>query len=156
MDPMTMIAGVVATVVIAGVMLVIAKFSFGGESEYEQQIARQKEILLNDEPKSKGAAEKKKPSKEKKKEKKGMLWLTRWSNHQWKPSENIAVIDEIMSDVGRLVTAVLCCFVVVGGGIHGNKLCYCLGMWEWIIIHSFTRSRLSLAAPVKRWHQLFH
>ena len=73
-----MIAGVVATVVIAGVMLVIAKFSFGGESEYEQQIARQKEILLNDEPKSKGAAEKKKPSKEKKKEKKGMLWLTRW------------------------------------------------------------------------------
>lgn len=67
-----MIAGVVATGVIAGVMLVIAKFSFGGESDYEQQIARQKEILLSDEPRSKGA-ERKKVNKEKKKnEKKGM------------------------------------------------------------------------------------
>lgn len=61
-----MLIGVATTVAIAGVMLVITKFGFGGESDYEQQIARQKEVLLSDDSKSKGVDKKKQKADKKK------------------------------------------------------------------------------------------
>lgn len=88
MDPAALIIGVAVSVVIGAVMFVIAKFSFGGETEYEQQIARQKEILLDD---AKGKpADKKKVKTDKKKKGIGcsptwIVWyyITRPLNPYW-------------------------------------------------------------------------
>lgn len=66
MDPLTLVIGLGVTVCIGVVMGVIHKYGFGGETEYEEQIARQKEILLDD-SKGKGADKKKTKTEKKKK-----------------------------------------------------------------------------------------
>jgi len=66
MDPITLAIGVAVTLAIGAAVALVSMFGFGGETEYEQQIARQKEILL-DESKVKSADKKKVKTEKKKK-----------------------------------------------------------------------------------------
>ncbi|XP_067941313.1 kinectin-like isoform X5 [Watersipora subatra] len=99
MDMFTLMMGVAATFVIGVVMMAITKFGFGGESEYEEQIARQKEVLLVDD---KGkSTDKKKAKNEKKKSKIVKLKsdnLGQTSGSEME-AENKSVVDGIVEEI---------------------------------------------------------